>query len=270
MSERITPILAIAVALCSIVFAPSLLLTNDFLGYRPEQFSVGQGFWPVQPAGLDFAIWDVIAANIPSANYSMIGVSVVGIVTLVIMIFLSRQSGNKPMKKTFALLALSTLVACSGTPNLEDETLSDRQFNLEEFFDGKTIAHGQFQDVFGNIQRRFDVQITGTWDGRYLKLVEDFTYDDGETEQRIWTLEKTGEDTWKGTAPGVLEAATGRENGDTFNWTYRIDLPVRKGTMRVKFDDWMWLLTNDRVLNRAYVSRFGVRLGEAIIVFEKK
>ena len=40
--------------------------------------------------------------------------------------------------------------------------------------------------------------------------------------------------------------------------------------MRVKFDDWMWLLDDDRLLNRAYVSRYGVRLGEVILFFEKK
>ena len=173
------------------------------------------------------------------------------------------------MKKTLALLALLVLSACSGAPDLEDDVLSERTFNLEEFFEGETVARGQFQDRFGTVQRRFDVQITGEWDGRTLTLVEDFTYDDGETEQRIWTLEKTGEDTWKGTAPGVLGTAAGREKGDTFNWAYRIDLPVRKGTMRVDFDDWMWLLDDDRVLNRAYVSRYGVRIGEAIIVLEK-
>lgn len=174
------------------------------------------------------------------------------------------------MKNLLALFAFFTLLACSGTPDLNDKPLSDRAFNLEDFFAGQTVAHGQFQDVFGNVQRRFHVKISGKWDGRFLRLVEDFTYDDGDTEQRIWTLEKTGEDTWKGTAPGVLGIATGRENGDTFNWTYRIDLPVRKGTMRVDFDDWMWLLADGRVLNRAYVSRFGIRIGEAIIVFEKK
>ncbi|WP_424943641.1 DUF3833 domain-containing protein [Aliiroseovarius crassostreae] len=174
------------------------------------------------------------------------------------------------MKHLFALLTILALSACAGTPDLDDQPLSSRNFNLEEFFDGKSVAHGQFQDLFGNVQRRFDVQITGTWDGRILRLVEDFTYDDGETEQRIWTLRKTGEDSWEGTAPGVLGVATGREVGDTFNWTYRIDLPVRKGTMRVDFNDWMWMLTDDRVLNRAYVSRYGVRIGEAIIVFEKK
>lgn len=172
--------------------------------------------------------------------------------------------------KWLAVLSLALLTACAGKPNLDDPTLSERQLNLEEFFAGKTLAHGQFQDLFGTVQRRFEVDIDGTWDGKTLTLVEDFTYDDGETEQRIWTLEKTGENTWRGTAPGVIGEATGVERGDTFNWTYRINLPVRKGTMRVDFDDWMWLMTPDRVLNRAYMSRAGVRLGEAIIVFEKK
>ncbi|SDJ06801.1 DUF3833 domain-containing protein [Aliiruegeria lutimaris] len=168
---------------------------------------------------------------------------------------------------TFALLL--TLAACSGRPGPKDAVLSDRQLNLEEFFEGRTIAHGQFQDRFGTVQRRFVVEIEGTWDGSNLRLVEDFTYDDGETEQRIWTLKKTGEDSWTGTAPGVLGEAKGVERGDSFNWAYRIDLPGRKGTMRVDFDDWMWLMTDDRLLNRAYVSRFGVTLGEAIIMFEK-
>lgn len=173
------------------------------------------------------------------------------------------------MKKIVTLLTIVFLVGCAGAPDLDDRILSDRTFNLEEFFEGNTVAHGQFQDLFGNVQSRFEVKIKGTWDGRTLKLVEDFVYEDGREEQRIWTLEKTGEDSWTGSAPGVIGVASGQEKGDTFNWTYRIDLPVRKGTMRVDFDDWMWLLTDDRVLNRAYVSRFGVRIGEAIIVFEK-
>ena len=168
----------------------------------------------------------------------------------------------------FGLLGL-LLAACTGKPALEDAKLSDRQLNLEEFFDGHLVAHGQFQDVLGTVRRRFVVDITGTWDGETLKLVEDFAYADGSTEQRIWTLRKTGEDSWRGTAPGVIGEAVGQEAGDTFNWRYEIDLPVPDGTLRVTFDDWMWLLTDDRLLNRAYMKRFGVDIGEVIITFEK-
>jgi hypothetical protein len=31
----------------------------------------------------------------------------------------------------------------------------------------------------------------------------------------------------------------------------------------------MWLLTEDRLLNRAYVKRLGVDIGDVIITFEK-
>jgi hypothetical protein len=171
--------------------------------------------------------------------------------------------------RILALLLVLTLAACSDRPSLEDPALSDRELRLEEFFEGRTVARGQFQDRFGTVRRRFDVEIEGTWDGRVLTLVEDFVYEDGSTEQRVWTLEKTGDRTWRGTAPGVIGIATGEERGDTFNWAYTIDLPVPDGTMRVTFDDWMWLLSEDRLLNRAYMSRFGVRIGEVIIFFER-
>lgn len=168
-----------------------------------------------------------------------------------------------------AIASLTLLVACSAKPRVPKSFLSDRQLNLEEFFEGKTVAYGQFQDILGNVPRRFTVEIDGKWDGETLTLVENFVYDDGATEQRVWTLSKTGEDTWTGTAPGVLGVAEGIERGDTFNWKYKIDLPIKEGTMRVNFDDWMWLLEDDRLLNRAYVSRFGVRIGEVILFFEK-
>ena len=177
-----------------------------------------------------------------------------------------------------ALVALIVLAGCSGRPSFEDPTLSDRELNLETFFDGTVVAQGQFQDLFGTVQRRFDVTVNGDWNGERLRLVEDFVYDDGATEQRVWTLVKTGPETesqtWRGTAPGVIGEATGREDGDRFNWRYTIDLPIPTAdgppkTTRVSFDDWMWLMSGDRLLNRAYMQRFGIGVGDVTISFEK-
>ena len=169
------------------------------------------------------------------------------------------------------LAAFLVLGACSGRPGPSDPLLSDRKLNLEEFFDGRVVAHGQFQDVFGEVRRRFVVTIDGDWQPRTqtLTLDENFVYEDGSKENRKWTLTKTGPDTWQGTAPGVLGTASGVERGDTFNWTYRIDLPVPDGTLRVGFDDWMWLLTEDRLLNIAYMRKAGARVGQVTIFFEK-
>ncbi|WP_411892850.1 DUF3833 domain-containing protein [Yoonia sp. SDW83-1] len=172
---------------------------------------------------------------------------------------------------TFAFLALA---ACTGKPSFDDPSLSDRKLNMEEFFDGELVAYGQFQDLLGTVRRSFVVDIKGDWDGDRLRLVEDFVYEDGSTEQRIWTLTKTGPDSWTGTAPGVIGQAIGQEQDNRFNWKYEIDLPVPSAdgsseSLRVTFDDWMWLLSEDRLLNLAYVKRFGFDIGVVTISFEK-
>ena len=170
-----------------------------------------------------------------------------------------------------AALGLTALAiaGCSST-SLDDPRLSTREFNLEEYFDGTSVAYGQFQDRFGKVRQRFVVNVKGSWDGSTLTLVEDFTYDDGRTEQRVWNLVKTGADTWEGKADGVQGVAKGEERGDTFNWGYTIDLPLANGkTQRVTFDDWMWLMEDGRMLNKAIMSRYGVRLCEVTIFFEK-
>ncbi len=176
--------------------------------------------------------------------------------------------------RTLLIAAFAILAACTGKPSFEDNTLSKQKLNLEEFFDGDFVAYGQFQDILGTVRRSFVVDLKGEWDGERLRLVEDFVYEDGATEQRIWTLRKTGPDSWEGTAPGVIGVATGEEQDNRFNWRYEIDLPVPAAdgtneTVRVTFDDWMWLLSEDRLLNRAYVKRYGVDIGDVIISFEK-
>ena len=168
------------------------------------------------------------------------------------------------------MLLLLLVGACSQTPTLNDVPLSSRKLHLEDFFAGKTTAYGQFQDRFGRVRRRFVVEIQGEWDGKTLTLIEDFLYADGSSEQRIWALQKRGENSWSGTANGVQGTAYGEERNDTFNWKYSFNLHTEKGVTRVDFDDWMWLVTDKRLLNRAYMSKYGVNIGEVIIYFEKK
>ena len=92
------------------------------------------------------------------------------------------------------IVPLLFIVGCSIKPSIEDAKLSDRNFSLEEFFEGETRAYGQFQDILGNVSRRFLVDIKGSWDGSNLVLIEDFTYEDGseelydhETDPNEWT-----------------------------------------------------------------------------------
>jgi len=161
------------------------------------------------------------------------------------------------------------LTACSQGPSLNDASLSKLELNIEDFFNGKTVAYGHFQDRFGKVKSRFKVDIEGTWDGETLTLVENFKYADQSTEIRIWKLKKTSEDLWTGTAPGVVGDAIGEESGDTFNFRYSLKIPFGENTLLVNFDDWMWLLDEKRLFNRAYLSKYGINIGEVLITFEK-
>lgn len=173
------------------------------------------------------------------------------------------------IKKMLLIILAFTLLSCIGKPSIDDKKLSELKFNLEEFFNGRVLAHGQFQDRFGSVRSRFEVDINGSFNGQTLILKEQFLFSDGSSQTRIWTLEKTGRNEWQGTATDISDLAIGYESGDTFNWKYSVNLPVGDRIIKVNFDDWMWLISEKRLLNKAYVQKFGVNVGEVIIFFEK-
>jgi hypothetical protein len=140
---------------------------------------------------------------------------------------------------------------------------------LEQFFAGKTKAWGIFQDRFGDVRAQFVVDIDGTWDGQQLTLVEDFLYNDGRTDQRIWVIRRIDAHTYEGRAADVIGTATGIVFGNALNWRYTMDLKVGDRTVRVHFDDWMFLQPNNVLINRARVSKWGVTIGEVTLFFIK-
>ena len=167
------------------------------------------------------------------------------------------------------LLAASAAVSGCVSNSLEDFSEAERTLRLEDYFLGETTAYGVFEDRFGKIRRQFKVDITGTVEGDTLTLVEEFDYSDGVQDTRTWTIEMLGDGRYRGAANDVPDMAEGQAVGNAFNWSYRVDLPVGDGTWNVGFDDWMYLLQDGVLLNRAFVTRFGIRIGEVTIAFRK-
>lgn len=166
-------------------------------------------------------------------------------------------------------LSLTLFLTGCGGMKPEDFAGREPKLLLEEYFAGKTRAHGLFVDRFGDLRRQFVVDIDGTWDGETLTLTEDFVYDDGEIQQRIWIIQKTGPHAYEGRAADVIGRATGTAYGNALNWRYKLALKVGESTWNVDFDDWMFLQDDDVIINRAEVSKFGFKLGDVTIVFSK-
>jgi len=151
----------------------------------------------------------------------------------------------------------------------EDFANQEPRFILEDYFQGKTRAWGMFEDRFGNVRRTFVVDIDGTWDGETLTLNEDFVYNDGETETRIWRIQKIDENTYRGTAGDIIGEAKGRSFGNALNWKYDMNLSVSGSDWRVHFNDWMFLQPDGVMLNRATASKWGFELGTVTLAFSK-
>ncbi|WP_285671603.1 DUF3833 domain-containing protein [Paralimibaculum aggregatum] len=170
---------------------------------------------------------------------------------------------------TLAGAGLGLLAGCGG-PDLADHAGQGPELELERFLEGRLTAHGVFQDRFGTLRRSFVVDVLGVWDGETLTLTEDFLYEDGSTERRVWRLVQTSAESWAGTAAGVVGEATGEEAGNAFNWRYTIDLETPDGTLRAHFDDWLWQLDDRVMVNRAYVTKYGIEIGQLSIYFRRE
>ncbi|MEM7569842.1 MAG: DUF3833 domain-containing protein [Pseudomonadota bacterium] len=172
-------------------------------------------------------------------------------------------------KKLFFVLCALTLSACGGGAKISDFQSSTPTFVLEDYFLGETKAYGLFEDRFGKYRRQFVVDIKGSMEGDTLVLVEDFVYDDGETEQRIWRITKNADGTYRGTFGDIIGEATGEQAGNALHWTYKMNLKVGDDTWKVGFDDWMLLQQDGVLINRAYISRWGFEIGSVTLSFIK-
>lgn len=164
---------------------------------------------------------------------------------------------------------LSVVVGCAG-PRLDDHRGQTPAFDFQRYFSGPLTAHGMVSERGGKVLRRFVVQLRGTWQGNVGTLDEQFVYDDGERQSRVWTVRLQPDGSLTGTAPDVVGEAVGRATGPAFNWHYTLKLPIRGDVYEVQFDDWMYLVDDKVMLNKAAMSKFGIFLGEVTLSFQKK
>ena len=174
-------------------------------------------------------------------------------------------------RRTLLLAGLSgaALLAGCASPQPQDYAQEKPVLELDRYFNGRVLAHGIFQKRDGAVARRFTVVMDCHWQGNQGVLDEHFTYSDGSTQRRIWRLTKHADGRYTGRADDVGGEATGQTAGNAFRWNYTLRLPVDDSVYEVQFDDWMFLVDERVMLNRATMSKFGIRLGEVILSFSK-
>lgn len=179
---------------------------------------------------------------------------------------------NNTFKKFTLLILVFTLsfinMSCStAIDEYKDEA---SPFDIKEYFTGPIVAWGIVENHSNKVNRRFCVEIEGSWQGSKGVLAEKFYFDDGEISYRNWQLTKQDDGSYHGTAEDVEGIAVGVHKGFAFQFTYNLLLTIDDETYNVSMDDWMYQLDDFRVMNKTSIHKFGVKVAEVTLFFDKK
>jgi len=171
-------------------------------------------------------------------------------------------------RRAVAALALAAVAGCASV-DVNDYRAEKPALDLAQYFNGTVDGWGMFQDRSGKVIKRFYVRIDARWDGNTGTLDEHFEYADGERQNRVWTIVRSGE-RYTGTAADVVGTAQGTAQGNALVWNYVLAVPVDGKVWNMDMDDWMYLIDDRTLLNRTTMSKFGFRVGEVTLSFRKR
>jgi hypothetical protein len=129
-------------------------------------------------------------------------------------------------------------------------------FDLPQFFSGRTLAWGVFEDRFRRVRRRFEVDIAGHWEGREFVLTEQFRYDVGAVEQRTWRIVPGVAGRFIATSSACVGEAVGICSSNSVHMRYRFKLELQRRTVVVDVDDRIYHMGGGIAVNRATMSKF--------------
>jgi hypothetical protein len=176
---------------------------------------------------------------------------------------------HRPILSTLLLASALWLAGCA-SHRVEDYANQTPTLDLASYLNGDLVAHGVVTDRAGRVTRRFVVDLKGTWTSNEGVLDERFRFSDGETQRRVWRLTKGTDGRYSGRADDVVGEAQGQAAGNALQWRYTMRLPVDGREIEVQFDDWMFLVDDKVLINRATISKFGIRVGEVTLAFQRK
>ncbi|MAF17231.1 MAG: hypothetical protein CMG93_14845 [Marinomonas sp.] len=161
------------------------------------------------------------------------------------------------------------LTACSST-SIEEYASNQPELNVESFFQGDLVAHGVLKDRGGKVTRYFYADLKGSWENGVGTLEEWFVFDDGEQQERIWTLTPNGDGTYTATAGDVIGAGRLETSGNALFMKYVLRVPYDGDTIDLNVDDRMYLVTPDHLINESVLTKFGFEVASLTLSIRQK
>ena len=166
------------------------------------------------------------------------------------------------------LFMVVVLGGCAG-PSLDNHQDARPVLVPQVFFNGELSARGVVKDFSGEVIRTFDADIVATWDVDGTGTLDEvFRFNDGEVQTRVWTLTPDG-NSYNADAGDVVEPGTMRWQGNALHMNYLLRVAYGDGTIDVRMDDWMYLITPDTLINQTTMTKWGIKVGEVVLVIQK-
>jgi hypothetical protein len=175
----------------------------------------------------------------------------------------SRDSGMNKTLQT-ALLGMLLLTGCS-TVSVDNYRDNEPAFIPGEFFQGRLTAHGVVMNRGGEVTRHFNAEIHASWQDGIGTLDEDFIFDDGEKQKRVWTLTPDGQGGYTGTAGDVIGEGRLSYAGNAVFLDYVLRIPYGDGTIDLRVDDRMYLVEENVLINESKLSKYGFDVGRILL-----
>ena len=173
------------------------------------------------------------------------------------------------MKKFIGFFLLILITGCANKMKPTDFIDQKPRLVIENYLSGNVKAWGVLQNRSGKVTRQFKADLNGKWDGSKLILDEVFNWNDGERQTRKWTINKIDEHNYEGTASDVVGTAKGFSYGPAFKFEYVLLVPVKGREMKITFDDWIFMQDERVAINRATMTKFGIKVAELTVMFIK-
>ncbi len=173
------------------------------------------------------------------------------------------------MRKLFGIIFFILLTGCANTMKPTDFKDQKPRLIIEKYLSGNVKAWGVLQNRSGKVTRQFKADLNGEWDGSKLVLNEVFNWNDGEKQTRQWVINKIDEHNYEGTASDVVGTAKGYSYGPAFKFEYVLLVPMKGKNIKITFDDWIFMQDDRVAINRATMTKFGIKVAELTVMFVK-
>ena len=142
------------------------------------------------------------------------------------------------MKKIFGLILLFILSGCANTMKPTDFKDQKPRLIIEDYLSGNVKAWGVLQNRSGKVTRQ-------------------------------WIINKIDDHNYEGTAGDVVGTAKGYSYGPAFKFEYVLLVPVKGKNIKITFDDWIFMQDERVAINRATMTKFGIKVAELTVMFVK-